>query len=60
METDNGLVQRLALAAMQAWADDELRSLNAQIEYVLREALIKSGRLKRPPSNPEIREPEAS
>jgi len=24
------------LAAMQRWADDELRSLNAQIEYVLR------------------------
>ena len=33
------------LDAMQRWADDELRSLNAQIEYVLREALRKSGRL---------------
>ena len=31
---------------MQRWADDDLRSLNAQIEYVLREALIKSGRVK--------------
>ena len=48
------------LAAMQHWADDELRSLNAQIEYVLREALIKSGRLKRPPSNRETSEPEGS
>ena len=27
------------LAAAQRWADDELRSLNAQIEYVLRDAL---------------------
>ena len=27
------------LAAAQRWADDELRSLNAQIEYVLRESL---------------------
>ncbi|MBS0213109.1 MAG: Arc family DNA binding domain-containing protein [Proteobacteria bacterium] len=36
------------LAAMQRWADDELRSLNAQIEYVLREALRKSARLKKP------------
>ena len=35
-------------AAMQRWADDELRSLNAQIEYVLRDALRKSGRLQRP------------
>ena len=36
------------LAAAQRWADDELRSLNAQIEYVLRDALRKSGRLKSP------------
>ena len=34
------------MAAMQAWADDELRSLNAQIEYVLRQALVQQGRLK--------------
>lgn len=34
-----------ALAAMQRWADDELRSLNAQIEYVLRDALREAGRL---------------
>ncbi|MEO6689166.1 MAG: Arc family DNA binding domain-containing protein [Dokdonella sp.] len=36
------------LDAMQRWSNDELRSLNAQIEYVLREALQKSGRLKLP------------
>ncbi len=34
------------LAAMQRWADDELRSLNAQIEYVLRDALVRQGRVK--------------
>lgn len=33
------------LEAMQRWARDDLRSLNAQIEFVLREALRKSGRL---------------
>jgi hypothetical protein len=33
------------LQAMQRWSDDELRSLNAQIEYVLRESLRKAGRL---------------
>jgi hypothetical protein len=33
------------LAAAQRWADDELRSLNAQIEYVLRDSLRKAGRL---------------
>ncbi|MEP3889294.1 MAG: Arc family DNA binding domain-containing protein [Hellea sp.] len=34
------------LKAMQRWSDDELRSVNAQIEYVLRDALRKQGRLK--------------
>ncbi len=41
-------------AAMQRWADDELRSLNAQIEWVLREALRRSGRLPRPPAGTQI------
>ena len=36
------------LEAAQRWADDELRSLNAQIEYVLRDALRKAGRLPKP------------
>ena len=31
--------------AMHRWASDDLRSLNAQIEFVLREALRKAGRL---------------
>jgi len=39
------------LAAAQRWADDELRSLNAQIEYVLRDALRNNGRLKPPPNS---------
>tara|TARA_R110000782_G_scaffold129206_2_gene220801 strand:- start:264 stop:443 length:180 start_codon:yes stop_codon:yes gene_type:complete len=33
------------LDAMQRWAKDDLRSLNAQIEFVLREALRRAGRL---------------
>ena len=41
------------LDAVQRWADDELRSLNAQIEYVLREALRKNGRLSKPPAPSE-------
>ena len=46
------------LAATQHWADDELRSLNAQIEYVLRDALRKAGRLpKQKPDHPT--EPES-
>jgi len=33
------------LKAMKRWSDDELRSVNAQIEYVLRDALRRQGRL---------------
>ena len=32
-------------AAMQRWANDDLRSLNSQIEFILRESLRKAGRL---------------
>ena len=42
------------LEAMQRWADDELRSVNAQIEYVLREALRKSGRMKAGQARPVV------
>ena len=31
--------------ALQRWADDELRSLNAQIEFMLRRALLDARRL---------------
>ncbi|MCX7556653.1 Arc family DNA binding domain-containing protein [Xanthomonadaceae bacterium JHOS43] len=41
------------LAAMQRWADDELRSLNAQIEYVLRDALRRAKRIKPATPAPE-------
>jgi hypothetical protein len=39
-------INEQVIAALQRWADDDLRSLNAQIEYVLRDALVKSGRVK--------------
>ena len=34
------------LESLQRWADDELRSLNGQIEFILRRALADSGRAK--------------
>lgn len=37
-------VDRDLLDAMQRWANDDLRSLNGQIEYILRGALRKAGR----------------
>jgi hypothetical protein len=48
------------LEALQLWANDELRSVNAQIDFLLREALRKTGRLRearsrRAPSRPQGR-----
>jgi len=45
-------ISAAVLEAMQRWADDDLRSVNAQIEFVLREALRKQGRLKTSPTEP--------
>ena len=36
------------MAALRAWAGDDLRSLNGQIEYLLRRALREVGRLPAP------------
>jgi hypothetical protein len=49
-------VDRDVLDAVQRWANDDLRSLNAQIEFVLRRALQAEGRLGRS-SRPEPRRP---
>jgi hypothetical protein len=32
--------------ALEKWASDELRSVNSQIDYLLKEAARRSGRLK--------------
>ena len=39
-------IDRDVLDAVQRWADDELRSLNGQIEFILRRALKESAREK--------------
>lgn len=38
--------------ALQKWSDDEMRSINGQVEYALRDALKRAGRL------PTKKEPE--
>jgi hypothetical protein len=37
-------IDRDVLEAVQRWANDDLRSLNAQIEFLLRRSLRESGR----------------
>ena len=39
-------------AALEKWAADELRSINAQMEFLLKDAVRKTGRLKTNPQNP--------
>ncbi|MBQ12583.1 MAG: hypothetical protein CMJ45_13665 [Planctomyces sp.] len=39
------------LAAMRRWAKDELRSVNAQMEFVMRRALQDAGRLSTEPDS---------
>jgi hypothetical protein len=38
--------------ALKRWADDDLRSINAQVEFLLRRALEQAGRLNRNPDEP--------
>jgi hypothetical protein len=39
-------VDPVLLESVQRWANDDLRSLNAQIEFLLRRALQQAGRSK--------------
>ncbi len=51
-------VDRDVLDAVQRWADDDLRSLNAQIEFLLRRALQAEGRLRSAGPRPDAPEVE--
>jgi hypothetical protein len=51
-------IDETVLHALQHWADDEFRSVNGQIEYLLREALVEAGRLKKKPPAESVAEPD--
>ncbi|MDA1307098.1 MAG: Arc family DNA-binding protein [Acidobacteria bacterium] len=53
-------MDRQVLDALQRWANDDLRSLNGQIEFVLRRALQQSGRevQHEPAQHPSTSAPE--
>lgn len=44
-------VDPLVLEAIRRWADDEMRSMNGQIEFILRSKLNEAGRLPSKPSS---------
>jgi hypothetical protein len=39
-------IDRNVLEAVQRWADDDLRSLNGQIEFLLRRVLREAGKIE--------------
>jgi hypothetical protein len=41
-------IDRSVLEAVQRWADDDLRSLNGQVEFLLRRAVREAGRDRKP------------
>jgi hypothetical protein len=45
------------LGALQRWAGDELRSVNGQVEFLLRAALRQAGREPRPKAPPGPKRP---
>ena len=53
------------LEALSRWADDDLRSINGQVEFLLRHALSDAGRLPKQKSaergqkpNPNLKRPK--
>ncbi|MEO5761390.1 MAG: hypothetical protein ABIR28_03675 [Vicinamibacteria bacterium] len=43
--------------ALKRWADDDLRSVNGQVEFLLRRSLEQAGRLTRPAPGSEVPTP---
>ena len=43
-------VDAQTMEALEKWAEDEFRSINGQLQWIISEALRKSGRLKKKPS----------
>ena len=54
-ETIKSFVLRVdgeTMSAIEKWAADEFRSTNGQLQWIISEALLKSGRLKKNKKNP--------
>jgi hypothetical protein len=50
-------VDRELLEQLQRWANDDLRSLNGQIEFLLRDALKRAGRAAKTADAPASESP---
>lgn len=55
-EATKNFVLRIDAATMnelERWAEDEFRSVNGQLQWIIADALRRSGRLKKRKQNPE-------
>lgn len=50
-------IDEQSMSAIEAWAADEFRSVNGQLQWIIAEALKKNGRIKK---KKEIKQNEAS
>lgn len=44
-------VDAATMDALERWADDEFRSINGQLQWIIADALRRSGRLKKSKDN---------
>ena len=52
-------VDAATMDAIEKWAADEFRSTNGQLQWIIAEALRKSGRMKKTKNTPPPKEPES-
>jgi len=46
-------IDAATMEALEGWAADEFRSINGQLQWIIADALRRSGRLKKPRPGPE-------
>lgn len=51
-------VDAATMEAIEKWAADEFRSTNGQLQWIIAEALRKSGRMKKPRNSSSAKEKE--
>ena len=46
-------IDAVTMNELERWAEDEFRSVNGQLQWIIAEALRRSGRLKKPKKSKE-------
>ena len=47
-------IDEQTMSAIEAWAADEFRSVNGQLQWIIAEALKKSGRMKKEKTSKKV------